>query len=342
MKMWNKKVLLGIVMLIVAMIAMVGCGDDGEVAEEDFELTLRLSHVFSPEEQLTKSMDLVADRIREKTDGAINIETFPQGQIAVYKDGVEQVVRGADFISVEDPSYIGDYVPDFTAMVGPMLYNTYDEYVQMTDSELVADMKAKAEEEGIKILSLDYVFGFRNVITDEVIERPEDLNGMRIRVPGSQLFVDTLNAMGAIADPLPWGETISALQQGVVDGIEGSEFTNIGNSIYEIKKNVALTRHFLGACGVYISTEVWDSIPEAYQTIIQEEFDYGAIEMVEILESQHADVVAELEGHGVEFNEVDYEAFVEATAHIYDEFPGLTPGIYDLLQEELARIRDGN
>lgn len=285
-------------------------------------------------------MDLVADSIREKTDGAINIQTFPQGQIAAYKDGVEQVARGANFISVEDPTYIGDYVPDFTAMVGPMLYSSFDEYVAMTDTELVEELKEElAEEHNIKVLSLDYVFGFRNVITDEVIETPEDLSGLRIRVPGSQLFIETLNAMGANATPLPWGETISAMQQGVVDGIEGSEFTNIGNSIYEVRQNVALTRHFLGACGVYINTDVWDSIPERYQTIIQEEFDEGAVHMVELLDSQHADVVEELESHGVEFNEVDYDAFVEATESIYDTFPGFSDDIYERLQNELEIIR---
>ena len=339
---------------LVFAVLLVGCSDDkkepvdnpdvgqdeagGEEAD-DYKLVLKLSHVFSPEEQLTKSMDLVAERILEKTDGAIEIQTFPQGQIATYKDGMEQVVRGADFISVEDPSYLGDYVPDFTALVGPMLYNTYEEYSEMIKTDLVNDMVKKAEDEGIKILALDYIFGFRNVITDEVIEKPEDLNGIKIRTPGSQLFIETLNAMGASATSLPWGETISAMQQGVVDGIEGSEFTNIGNKIYDIKKNVALTQHFLGTCGVYISTDVWDKIPEKYRDIVQEEFTNGAKEMIDINTKEHSDVVKELESYGVKFNEVDKPAFVEATKGVYETFPGLTPGIYDSLQEELSKIR---
>jgi len=122
---------------------------DAPVAEapaDDYKLVLRLSHVFSPDEQLTKSMDAIAANILEKTDGAIEIQTFPQGQIATYKDGVEQVVRGANFISVEDPSYIGDYVPEFTALVGPMLYNSYDEYTEIVRTDMVESWKDKAEE----------------------------------------------------------------------------------------------------------------------------------------------------------------------------------------------------
>ncbi len=309
-------------------------------ASDDYKLVLRLSHVFSPAEQLTISMDEVAGIIKEKTNGAITIHTYPQGQIATYKDGVEQVVRGANFISVEDPSYIGDYVPDFKALVGPMMYDNYDEYVELVrNTQLVADMKKAAEAKGIKILALDYVFGFRNVITDKIITTPEDLKGIKLRTPGSKLFIDTLNAMGATATPLPWAETLSGVQQGVVEGLEGSEFTNIGTKVYEVRKNVALTRHFLGTCGVYISTEVWNTIPANYQTIIEEEFAAGALRMVELLKSQHGGVVKELESYGVKFNEVDKQAFKDATARIYTEIPGLTPGVYDNLVSELTKIR---
>ena len=67
---------------------------------DDYHLVLKLSHVFAPEEQLTKTMDSIAANILERTNGAIEIQTYPQGQLATYKDGVEQVVSGADFISV--------------------------------------------------------------------------------------------------------------------------------------------------------------------------------------------------------------------------------------------------
>lgn len=307
---------------------------------EDFKLKLRLSHVFSPAEQLTKSMDMVAESILEKTDGAVNIQTFPQGQLPTYKEGVEQVVRGANFISVEDPSFIGDYVPDFKALYAPMLYRSFDEYVAVTKSQMVADMKVKAEEQGIKILALDYIYGFRNLITQKVIKTPADLDGMKIRTPGSKSYIDTLTAMGANATPLPWGETLSAVQQGVVDGLEGSEFTNIGTKVYEgPAKNVANTRHILGTCGVYISTKVWDSIPAEYQAIVEEEFSKGANHMVELLKSQHGGVVKELEGHGVKFNEVDSDAFRAVLAPLYKEQPGMTPGVFKALFSELDAMR---
>lgn len=338
----QKKGLLTVVsLLLLSTMAFANGNKEASTgAEEEFKLTLKLSHVFSPAEQLSKSMDAVAKSVLEKTNGAIEIQTFPQAQLPTYKEGIEQVVRGANFISVEDPSFLGDYVPDFKALYAPMLYRSFDEYVELTRRAIVKDMIAKAEEKGIKILALDYIYGFRNLITSKVIKTPADLAGMKLRTPGSKSYIDTISAMGAIATPLPWGETISAVTQGVVDGLEGSDFTNIGTKVYESPaKNVANTRHILGTCGVYISTDVWASIPEEYQDIVQEEFTKGANDMVSLLKSQHAGVVKELESYGVEFNEVDGAAFREALAPLYKEQPGMTPGVFESIFSELDSMR---
>ena len=327
-------------LLTACFISLVIIGCARQSSDEDFSIVLRLSHVFSPREDLAISMETVARNIFEKTAGAVEILTYPQGQIATYKDGVEMVVRGAYFISVEDPSYVGDYVPEFTALVGPMLYRDYEEYVSLVKTPLVQSWISKLEDKGIKVLSLQYIFGFRNVITDKVIRTPEDLSGIKLRTPGSKLFIDTINAMGATATPLPWGETFSAIQQGVVDGLEGSDFTNASTKVYETgKKNVALTNHFLGAAGVYISTEVWAKIPQEHQAIIEKEFKDEANNLVQRLKAKHADVVAELEAQGVEFNEVDRAAFERRTVPLYGSLPGVNMGMYNQIQKELASIR---
>lgn len=222
-----------------------------------------------------------------------------------------------------------------------MLYNDFDEYMELIKTPLVKGWIKKVENKGIKVLSLQYIFGFRNLITDKVIRTPEDLAGVKLRTPGSKLFIKTLNAMGANATPLPWGETFSALQQGVVDGLEGSEFTNLGTKVYETgKRNVAFTNHFLGTCGVYISTEVWAKIPEKYQAIIEHEFAYEAEQMIQTLKGKHAQVIEDLQAQGVQFNDIDRAAFEARTLGLYDgELPGVTIEMYDQIQAELQKIR---
>lgn len=314
-------------------------GGEAAAPADDFHLVLKLSHVFAPEEQLTKTMDSICNNIKERTNGAIEIQHFPQGQLATYKDGVEQVVRGADFISVEDPSYLGDYVPDFNILAGPMLVNSFDEYEYLLQTDAVKEMFAAAEEKGIKILNLDYIFGFRSLMTNKVITKPEDLKGMKIRTPGSQLYVDTLNHMGATATPMAFSETISAVQQGVVDGLEGTIDAYATNGSAEVAKNMALTKHLLGVCGAYISVDVWNKIPAEYQTIIQEEFDNGAKEMVKNISEGESATREKLETEmGISFNEVDVEAFQATVAPIYENMKGVTPGRYEEFKEEIANM----
>ena len=307
---------------------------------EDFKLTMRLSHVFGPTEQLAISIQEAADNIREKTNGAIDIQVFHSSQLPTYKDGVEQVASGANFISVEDPSYIADYVPDFNVLVGPMMTSNSDEYEYLLQTDTVKEMVKKLEDFNIKVLALDFFSGYRFMKTNKEIRTPDDLKGMKIRVPKSQLFVDTLNAMGANAVPLGWDETLSAVTQGVVDGLEGTmdDFLNDGSG--EVASVGSLTNHFIGTCGVYFPLNVWETIPEEYQTIIQDEFTASAQRMIEKINSSYEETKAKLEETGHTFNDVDVDAFAAAVAPIYDGLveKGATPGLYEKLREELANM----
>ena len=308
---------------------------------DSFKITLRLSHVFSPKEDLAISMETIAGNILKKTEGRVKILTYPQGQIATYKDGVEMVSRGAYFISVEDPSYIGDYVPEFSALVGPMLYRNFDEYTSLTSTPLVKSWVKKLEDNNIKVLSLNFIFGFRNLITNKVVKTPSDLKGLKVRTPGSQIFIKTINAMGASATPLPWGETFSALQQGVVDGLEGSEFTNWGTKVFETgKKNVAFTNHFLGVAGAYIALDVWNKIPKQYQNIISNEFTTESKNLIAKLKANHQNVINKLKEKGVSFNEVDRAQFESGTKKVFSDIPGLKKSTYNDITSELKKIRE--
>lgn len=301
---------------------------------------IKLSHVFQVNEPLHQSIEDAAKRINGKLAGQIEIQVYPNGELPSYKDGIEQVVRGTDFISVEDPTYIGDYVPDFTAIVGPMLYDSYEEYEGMVKTEFVKGLEKKAEEKGIKVLALDYLFGFRNIVSNRDIVNPEDMKGFKIRVPMSKLFIETFNDLGANPVGMPWSETISALQQNVIDGLEGSYATMAPNKIWELRKNVALSKHFLGTCGVYISTKVWDSFTDEQKKVIAEEFADGAKLNNENLKKLDEGFVKDMKDNGMKFNEINRPAFVARTKKIYETFPGFTPGIFDILQEELKKIRE--
>ncbi|MEZ8823656.1 C4-dicarboxylate TRAP transporter substrate-binding protein [Vibrio amylolyticus] len=327
--------------VITAAALLVGCGqaEQPESAATVEPININMSLVFTQNELLTQELIKATDKIRERSDGSVNIKVFPGGQLPVYKDNLEQVVNGANWIAVEDLTYLGDYVPDFAALAGPMLYNTYDEYLAMMRTDFVADLKKQAEEKGVKVLNADYMFGYRHMITNKEIVNSADMKGMRVRVPQSQLFISTLSAMGAAPASLPFPETYAGVQQGVVDGLEGSILTMYSTKIYEVAKNMSLTKHFLGTVGIYISPTLWDKFTPEQQAIINEELEAGATSNTSELVKLDAEYTEKLEELGVTFNEVNSEEFNQLTADVYNQFPAWSDGIHAKIMGELEKIR---
>ena len=308
---------------------------------DDFSITLKLSHVFAPTEQLTVEMEMVADRIRERTNGAVNIETYGSSQLAVYKDNLQQVVEGANWIACEDPSYLADYNIDFEALIAPMLYTNLQQYSYVCQSDLVKAMCQDIEDNyGIHVLALDFNVGLRCMQTNKVIVTPDDMKGMKIRVPNSSMYVNCLSAMGATPTAMAFGETISAVQQGVVDGLEGNMNAYSTNGSADVAKQMSFTNHLIGTCGAYINIDVWNSIPEEYRNIIQEEFSYGAAELTQFTDDNFASTMKMLEEEqGCHFNDVDVEAFRAVMAPEYERMvreDGVTEGFIDQLQALVA------
>ena len=234
------KKFVAMLLALVMVFALCACGSNGDKAADDnngdYHLVLKLSHVFQPNEQLTIEMQQVAQRIKERTNGAIEIQCYDSSQLAVYKDNIEQVVNGADWIACEDPSYLADYDIDFEALIGPMMYNSIDEYSYVCQSDLVKNMCQKLEDNyGIHVLALDFNVGMRCMQTNKVIKTPADLKGMKIRVPNSSMYINCLTAMGATPTGMPFSETISAVQQGVIDGLEGNMNAYSTNGSAEVR-----------------------------------------------------------------------------------------------------------
>lgn len=312
--------------------------EKGTEADKPSEpITLKVTTKFVDDEQTAISLKNVVQRVNERSNGSIKLELYTGGSLFIGKDGMEQVRMGSNMILVDGVNFLGDVVPDYNAVTGPFLYKTFDEYFKVVDSDIVKELNEKAEEQGIKVLNLKWVFGFRSMETNKPIEKPEDMKGLKIRVPTSQLYTYTLEAMGASPVSMPYPDTYAALQQGVIDGVEGSIMSYYGTKQYENVKDYSYTNHLLGVSAVCISNEVWNNMSEEQRTILQEEFDRGAEENLKETERLESEYKKELEEKGVRFHEADMDAFREATKSVFTKFDNWTPGIYDRILQVLGK-----
>lgn len=329
-------------LLVLALgVSIVGCGGDKKPDAAKVEKRVfKVSTKFVDDEQTVKSLIKVVDKVNERSKGSMELQLFTGGTLPIGKDGMEQVVNGSDWIFVDGVNFLGDYVPDYNAVTGPLLYQSFDEYLRMVRTPLVQNLNKQAEEKGIKVLSLDWLFGFRSMMTKKPIRTPEDMKGIKVRVPTSQLYTFTIEALGGNPVAMPYPDTYAAIQQGVIDGVEGSIMTYYGTKQYENVKEYSLTRHLLGVSAVCISKKVWDELTDEQRTILQEEFDNGAKDNLAATIKLEGEYEQKLKEFGVNFHEVDAEAFNKAVAPVYSKFPKWTPGIYDEIMKELTKIRE--
>ncbi len=359
-----KKILAMLLVLAMAL-SMVACGGskteapkaeepktDAPAAEapaeeadpaDDFYLELKFSNVFQPTEWNYKASEKLAEMITERTEGHITVTYYGQNELDCYGDSVMQAVNGANWMGLEEPSLFADYAGDAAMVIAPMLYSSNEEYNYVMDSDFVAKLKEDLAAQNIHILDTHYSFGFRSVVTNAIIEKPEDLHGRKLRATSSALFAKTLECLGATATPMSFTECLSAISSGVVEGFEGSVSTLAGaGAPYELVKNVALTNHLIATRWLFMPEDVYQSIPEKYQKIIDEcAYECGMWEQT-MCEEDEATQIEMLKEHGVTWNEVDLDAFATACAPvidwIIDEY-GSTREAYDELTALVAEFR---
>ena len=313
---------------------------------DDFHLDLKFSNVFQPTEWNYKASEKLAQMITEKTDGHITVTYYGQNELDCYGDSVTRAVNGENWMGLEEPSLFADYAGDAAMVLAPMLYSSNAEYNYVMDSDFVANLEKELAAQGIHILDTHYSFGFRSVVTNLDVKTPEDLKGHVLRATSSALFTKTLECLGATANPMSFTECLSAISSGVVEGFEGSVSTLAGaGEPYELVKKVASTNHLIATRWLFMPEDVWQTIPEKYQKIIEEcAYDCGMWEQTSCQDDE-ATQIEMLKEHGVTWNDVDLAAFQEACKPvidwIVDEY-GSTYEAYDELTRLVAEYRENN
>ena len=314
-----------------------------ETNPDDYYLEIKFSNVFQPTEWNYKASQKLADMITERTEGHINVTYYGQNELDCYADSVTQAANGSLWMGLEEPSLFADYVGDCATLIGPMLYNSDEEYNYVMESDIVAEIKERLAEENIHVLDTHYSFGFRSVVTNRDIYTPADLNGVKLRATSSALFTKTVECLGAIPTPMSFTECLSAISSGVVEGFEGSTSTLAGaGAPYELVKKVALTNHLIATRWLFMPEDLYQSIPEKWRNIIDEcAVECGKWEQ-DTCAAAEAEEIAFMAEHGVTWNEVDLDAFTAACAPVYDwivEEYGADPELKDKLVKMVQDFR---
>lgn len=325
-----------LLILLLAIVLLSGCNTSSSNDKSGSEepkvevVTLRVSHPLPTNEIIHLQLEEMAKRVKERSNGTLIIEIFPNAELGNQKDNLEQILRGVNIITLTDPAQMGEYVPDYAIMFSP--YKSPDEIAKLVKSSWHEEMVAEASNKGLKVLAMDWYWGQRHLISNKVITTPADLVGLKVRTPAVPMWIETINAMGGSATVLQWSEVYTALSQGVVDAAESPLSALYASKLYEVRNNISLTGHFTAISGLVMSQQLFDSLTDEQKIIIQEETRLTGQAVSNKVREQEGEFMQKLKDEGIVFNEVDRDAFVEATEIVHSKFPEWSDGLYDRIK----------
>ncbi|MEN6562914.1 MAG: TRAP transporter substrate-binding protein [Christensenella sp.] len=241
--------------------------------------------------------------ITERSGGLITFDYTNSAALGSALELMEGVDMGTYDMSVIDLANFDAYVPQVDALCLPFIIKDWDhaEKVYLGEpNQWVADLVSQKMD--ITILG-DIGMGFRSVISKDPLYTIDDCKDYLIRTPDLQLYIDALGTLGFSCTSLAFSETYSAMQSGVIDGMETTLNVLYDNGYYDVGKYILQTRHFFACSEAIVNTTFWDSLPDVYRQIIMDSFQEIEAEAWAYARSVEESLVPKFKEKGVEVNE---------------------------------------
>ncbi|MGO1768663.1 MAG: DctP family TRAP transporter solute-binding subunit [Microbacterium sp.] len=302
-------------------IALAGCGgSDDTGGGEGGDITLDLATSYNTDQpQHACGAEVIKEQV-ESADVGISVEIFPSSQLGGDADRIAAVASGDIDMDIQGASALGAIYEPVSVLDAAYAFDGAEHLAAYMDSDagtqLVSDF---AEATGVNALGA-WSAGARHFTSNTEITEPSDLEGLRIRFPGSPQFLLNAKALGAQATEIAYEEVYLALQQGTADGQE-NPITNIDAlNLQEVQDYLNLSAHQLNTNLVIIG-DVWNDLNEEQQSALQDAVDSAITEVTDCVEKDEAEKIQEWKDSGEwEVNEdVDIAAFQEQTTAWFED-----------------------
>ena len=264
------------------------------------------------------AVENMGKKLEAQSNGRYKVQMFPGAVLGEEKETVEQTQIGALQLNRISLGVIGPVVPDVNVFNMPFVFRDVAHMRKVIDGPIGDELLAKVTASPARLVALGWMDGgARSLYTKKLVKTPADLKGVKVRMMGNPLFVDTMNAMGGNGISMSYGEVFSALQTGVLDGAENnppSMFTS--NHFTTGTKFYAQTNHLIIPELLVMSKVAWDKLTPADQALVKKLGREAQLEQRALWDKSVEEHTAKLKAAGVEFVPVDQKLFFDATAPV--------------------------
>ena len=269
-----------------------------------------------------EAIQRMGKKLEAQTSGRISIQMYPSMQLGGEKEMIEQAQVGALQIARISVGALGPVIDELNVFNMPFIFRDEAHMRQVIDGPIGSELLEKiGSNPNTKLIALGWMdAGTRNVYSNKPVTKPSDLKGMKVRMMGNPIFVETMNAMGGNGVAMGFNELYSAMQTGVVDGAENNEPTVLAQNHYQVAKIYSLTGHLIIPEMFVFSRRTWDTLPKEDQALLKKVSREAQIEQRQLWDDKTAKAAEELKAKGVQFVKADKDAFFKATQPVRDKY----------------------
>jgi tripartite ATP-independent transporter DctP family solute receptor len=241
----------------------------------------------------------MAKRIAERTKNEVTFKIFPNNELGSPPEQTEQLRRGVVEFAILSPSQLDKYDRAFGVVFIPYQFDGYEHAYRTLDDTANKWLRGHAEKAGFEYIA-NFEWGFRALTNSRrPVNGPEDVKGMKLRVPPEIQIKAAMEALGAVTATIAFPEVYTALATKTVDGQDNPVATDYSSKYYEVQKYLAMTKHVYTPMFLLANANVWKSLTPEQRQIISEEGVKAGNEARKQVQEKEKGYIAEMEKAGI-------------------------------------------
>jgi tripartite ATP-independent transporter DctP family solute receptor len=294
------------------------------------QVEIKLGHVGEPGSLFQKSSDEFARRANAKLGNKAKVVVFGSSQLGGDKELLQKLKLGTVDLAVPS-TVMSSEVDLFGIFEMPYLVKDREHMKRIEKAVVWPSLAPEAEKKGLKVVAV-WENGYRHITNSKrPINLPEDLKGIKLRVPEGKWRVKMFQAYGANPSPMKFSEVFTALQTGVMDGQE-NPFTQIYSAKFqEVQKFLTLTGHVYTPAYLVAGSKKWASLPDDVRKILEDTARQTQAFVYETAAKDEDELLGKLKAGGLAVNTPNKDAFIAASKAVYDEFGQEVKGAQQLI-----------
>ncbi|RBW70680.1 TRAP transporter substrate-binding protein [Bacillus taeanensis] len=309
--------------LLLCILLLGACSGQASDSNKDGTKTMKLAVATSKDRSLTQGLYKFEEIVEKETNGSIDVEVYPDGQLG----GDRVVFEGLKIGSIQGTTMstgpIASFESRFTVFDLPYLFKDETEAYEVLDGSIGEELLNDLPEQGV--IGLNYwENGFRQ-LTNNVreVKTVGDIKGLKIRTLENELHVDMWKELGANPTPIPYPELFTALEQRIVDGQENPAGNITTGNFYEVQKYLTKTNHIYNASVFMISEKFWNTLSDEEKEIVTKAAEEAKEYQRELNQQESEDAYAFLAAEGMvvtELGEEELQKMFEAVQPVYEKY----------------------